>query len=199
MPAEGPAPFTTHIFRADHRPEEPKPLFLGPGRFRERVCDAAAFAAEAGRPRGLKRTRHKFLENPTEMRAERAWGLGFGGSLSIDPTPVRAVSGKNVSQFADALAEGATVVSGAGSASDTDRHSRAQRLACTIARMPARTAGGSLDQASTTAARAGSAGSLCTSVCTSLADAAFPSGFPRLGSGLQIRHRRFDSDRSLCF
>ena len=65
--------------------------------------------------------------------------------------------------------------------------SSAQRLACTIARMPARTAGGRFDHASTTAARAGSAGSLCTSVCTSLGDAVFPSGFSGLGSGLQIR------------
>ena len=77
--------------------------------------------------------------------------------------------------------------------------SSAQRLACTIARMPARTAGGRFDHASTTAARSRSAGSLCTSVCTSLGDAVFPSGFSGLGSGLQIRHRRFDSDRSLCF
>ena len=66
-------------------------------------------------------------------------------------------------------------------------HASAQRLACTIARMPARTAGGRLDHASTTWARAGSAGSLCTSVCTSLGDAVFPSGFSGLGSGLQIR------------
>jgi hypothetical protein len=110
MPAEGPAPFTTHIFRADNRPEEPKPLFLGPGRFRERVCDAVEFGAEVRRLRGLKRTRRTFLENPTEMRAEWAWGLGFGGSLSIAPTPARAVPGKNVGHFADSLAAGTTVV-----------------------------------------------------------------------------------------
>ena len=70
-------------------------------------------------------------------------------------------------------------------------------LASTMAVMPARTAAGSCGHASTTCMRAVSAGSLCTSVCPSLGDPAFPSGFSGLGSGLQIRHRRFDSDRSL--
>jgi len=71
------------------------------------------------------------------------------------------------------------------------------RLASTIARMPARTAGGRLDHASTTTARSRSAGlSMGTFMGTS-PESAFSSGFSGLDAGLQIRHRRFDSDRSL--
>ncbi len=74
---------------------------------------------------------------------------------------------------------------------------RAQRLALTIARMPARTAGGRLDQASTTTARSRSAAArVGTFVGTSAESLPFP-GETAVDSGLQIRHRRFDSDRSL--
>ena len=70
-------------------------------------------------------------------------------------------------------------------------------LSCTIARMPARTAGGRLDEASTTAARSRSAGScVVVLVVTSRKHVAF-SGETGSVVGLQIRHRRFDSDRSL--
>ena len=74
-----------------------------------------------------------------------------------------------------------------------------QRLARTITRIPARTAGGRLDHASTTAARSRSAGAgVGTFVCNSAESLPFPS---ETGSatGLQIRHRGFDSGRSLCF
>ena len=70
-------------------------------------------------------------------------------------------------------------------------------LARTIARMPARMAAGRRGHAFATAARLGSAEWLGTSLCTSLVESAFSSGFSDLDSGLQIRHRRFDSDRSL--
>jgi hypothetical protein len=75
----------------------------------------------------------------------------------------------------------------------------AQRLACTIARMPALTAGGRLDQASTTAARAGSAAAVVVTVVVTSPESLPFAGETGPGSGLQIRHRRFDSDRSLCF
>ena len=75
--------------------------------------------------------------------------------------------------------------------------SPAQRLACTIARMPARTAAGRLDHASTTAARAGSAAAVVVAVVVTSEKMLPSSGETAPDSGLQIRHRRFDSDRSL--
>ena len=58
-------------------------------------------------------------------------------------------------------------------------------------------AAGKRGHAFATAARLGSAEWLCTSLCTSLAEPTFFSGFSGLDAGLKIRHRRFDSDRSL--
>ena len=70
-------------------------------------------------------------------------------------------------------------------------------LASTIATMPARTAGGRVDHDSTTAARSRSAmAGVGTFVGTSSESLPFP-GETGSASGLQIRHRRFDSDRSL--
>lgn len=75
----------------------------------------------------------------------------------------------------------------------------AQRLASTIARMPARTAGGRLDQASTTAARSRSARSGVGTFVGTSRETVPSSGETGSGAGLQIRHPRFDSDRSISF
>ena len=102
----------------------------------------------AGGQREQKGPAAPFLENPTEMRAERAWGQGFGDSLSIAPTPARSLH--RISNFDHSHTAGTTVVYWGGKRDDSGCPSSAQRLACTIARMPARTAGGRLDHASTT-------------------------------------------------
>jgi len=78
-------------------------------------------------------------------------------------------------------------------------HSFAQRLACTIARIPARTAGGRLDHASTTAARAGSAAAVVVAVVVTARESLPFQGETGSATASQIRHRRLDSDRSLCF
>ena len=80
----------------------------------------------------------------------------------------------------------------------------------TAARIIARTASGSLGHAVTSRANSGSisrpvvsrsqpfsAVSVATFCATTLRGTAFSSGFSQFGSGLQIRHRRFDSDQRL--
>ena len=67
----------------------------------------------------------------------------------------------------------------------------------TIARIPARIARGRLDQASTNSASSGSAGAVGSTTGSTCPGSWFSSGKSVSGSGLQIRHRRFDSDRSL--
>ena len=67
----------------------------------------------------------------------------------------------------------------------------------TIARMPARIAVGRLDQAAANSASSGAAGAVGSTAGSTCLGSGFSSGKSVSGSGLQIRHRRFDSDRSL--
>jgi len=67
----------------------------------------------------------------------------------------------------------------------------------TIARIPARIALGRLDQTATSSASSGSAGAVGSTTGSTCPGSGFSSGKSVSGSGLQIRHRRFDSDRSL--
>ena len=67
----------------------------------------------------------------------------------------------------------------------------------TIARIPARIALGRLDQAAATSVSSGSAWAVGSTAGSTCPGSGFSSGKSVSGSGLQIRHRRFDSDRSL--